>query len=275
MEYDAFQTSPVSLALDSLHTSAFHRGLGASVLVSPATEIHATEVESYAAKAYTRSNLVIVASGASADDLKPQIEEFWKDLPVGESLKTSPSKYVGGESRIPHRLSQNVFAMGFPGGSLYGSNVGPEYIVLSHLLGGPSNIKWSTGHSALAKLSSAISPSVSTLATNLPYSDAGLFAILIAGSAADVAKMATATIKLLRDIAKGSYAIKPEEVKRAIASARYSTYATAEARLSGLEPIGQAVLDTGKLLDLNPLVSLFDKVTPEKLKQAVARFNSL
>src|SRR5205814_2677354 len=68
-------------------------------------------------------------------------------------------------------------------------------------------------------------------------------------------------------IGKGSISIKPEEVKRAIASARYATYATSEARLSSLEPIGQAILDTGKVANLDEVVSGFDKITPEKLKQ--------
>jgi ubiquinol-cytochrome c reductase core subunit 2 len=272
LEYDAFQTSPVSLALDSLHTSAFHRGLGTSILISPTTPIHADQVEAYAKKVYTKANLVIVASGTSADHLKPQIAEFWKNLPSGEALKAAPTKYSGGENRIPHNSSQNIFAIGFPGASLY---AGPEYIVLSHLLGGPSNIKWSVGHSALAKLAAGISSNVSTLATSLSYSDAGLFTVLIAGSPSDVSKTAAATVKLLRDIAKGSHAIKPEEVKRAVASARYTTFAAAEARLSGLEPIGQSVLDNGKPIDLNTFVSHIAKVTPEKLKEVLHFFTTL
>jgi ubiquinol-cytochrome c reductase core subunit 2 len=135
------------------------------------------------------------------------------------------------------------------------------------LLGGSSHIKWSTGHSVLARLGSGISRNVNLLAVNIPYSDAGLFAILIGGSASDVSKTASATLKLLREIASGSHVIKPEDAKRAIASARYSTYAAAEARLSGLEPIGQSILDSGKPIDLDSIVSSFDKVTPDKLKQ--------
>jgi ubiquinol-cytochrome c reductase core subunit 2 len=266
LEYDAFQTNPVAIALDAVHSSAFHRGLGSSVLVSPTAPVHNHEVIEYARKAYTKANLVLVASGATAEELKPQIEEFWKDLPTGQALTSPASKFHSGESRISHRSSQNVYAIAFPGSALYGSNASPEQVVLAHLLGGPSPIKWATGHSAFAKVAAGISSNVNLLATNISYSDAGLFTILTTGSAGDVSKAASASIKLLRDIAKGS-AIKQEDVKRAIASARYATYAATETRLSGLEPIGQAILDTGKLVELDTVVSAFDKVTPDTLKK--------
>jgi ubiquinol-cytochrome c reductase core subunit 2 len=267
LEYDAFQTNPVALALDSIHSTAFHRGLGSSLLASPTSPVHTHDVIEYAKKAYTKANLILVASGANTDELKPQIEEFWKDLPAGQALTSPASKFSGGESRLPHRSSQNVFVVAFPGSSLYGSNASPEQVVLAHLLGGPSPVKWASGHSALAKIAGGISKNVNLLATNIAYSDAGLFTILATGSAGDVSKAASASIKLLRDIAKGGQTIKPEDVKRAIASARYATYAATEARLSGLEPIGQAILDTGKVVALDTVVSAFDKVTADSLKK--------
>jgi ubiquinol-cytochrome c reductase core subunit 2 len=267
LEYDAFQTSPVALALESLHSLAFHRGLGYNLLASPTSPVHIEEIAEYAQKAYSKANLVIVASGANSDELTPHIQEFWKDLPTGSSLSSPASKYFGGESRLSHRSSQNVFAIGFPGSALYGNNASPENLVLAHLLGGPSPVKWATGHSEFAKLANSVSNDVNLLATNIGYSDAGLFTILITGSAGDVTKAAAGSLKILRQIAKGSHAVKPEDIKRAIASARYATYAATEARLSGLEPIGQSVLDTGKVVDLDSVVSAFDKVTPDKIKQ--------
>jgi ubiquinol-cytochrome c reductase core subunit 2 len=267
LEYDAFQTSPVALALESLHSLAFHRGLGYNLLASPTSPVHIEEIAEYAQKAYSKANLVIVASGANSDELTPHIQEFWKDLPTGSSLSSPASKYFGGESRLGHRSSQNVFAIGFPGSALYGNNASPENLVLAHLLGGPSPVKWATGHSEFAKLANSVSNDVNLLATNIGYSDAGLFTILITGSAGDVTKAAAGSLKILRQIAKGSHAVKPEDIKRAIASARYATYAATEARLSGLEPIGQSVLDTGKVVDLDSVVSAFDKVTPDKIKQ--------
>jgi ubiquinol-cytochrome c reductase core subunit 2 len=273
LEYDAFQTNPVALALDSVHSAAFHRGLGSSLLASPTIPVHNSQVIEYAKQAYSKANLVIVASGASADELNPHIEQFWKDLPAGQALTSPASKFTGGESRISHRSSQNVFAIAFPGSSLYGSRTSPELVVLSHLLGGVSPVKWSTGHSAFAKLATGISQNVNLYATNIAYSDAGLFTILATGSAADVSKAASAAVKLLRDISKGGNALKAEDIKRATASARYATYAASEARLSGLEPIGQSVLDTGKVFDLDTVVSAFDKITPDKLKQARIPFH--
>ena len=272
MDYDALQTSPASLALGAIHSSAFRRGLGTPLLTSPTTQVHVEDVIAYAQVAYTKANLVLVASGANAEELAPQIQEFWNDLPAGKPLNTPPAKFSGGETRISHRSSQNVYAIAFSGSALYGPNSSPEHVVLAHFLGGFPRIKWATGHSSFAKIAEGVSKNVSLIATNIGYSDAGLFTILAMGEPIAASQAASAGVKLLRDIAKGTVSIKPEEVKRAIASARYNTYAASEARLSSLEPIGQAVLDGGKIPDTDSVIASFEKVTPEKLKQV---FNPL
>jgi len=130
---------------------------------------------------------------------------------------------------------------------------------------------WSRGQSAFSKVSASLSRGTALIATNIAYSDAGLFTIIAVGKSASMPKVASAALKLVKDIASGSVTIKPEEVKRAAASARYITYYTSEARLSNLEPIGQAVLDTGSAPDLDAVVAGYDKVTPEKIKQAAAK----
>jgi len=265
LEYDALQTSAVSLALDSIHNNAFHRGLGTNILASPFTPIHAHDIQSYARDVYTKSNLVLVASGAGIDDLP--VEEFWADLPTGKPLTSPPTKYSGGEGRIPHASKENVIAVSWPGSALYGPNSSPELHVLSHYLGGFARMPWSRGQSAFSKLATSISRGTALIATNIPYSDAGLFTFIAVGKTSSMPKVASAALKLVKDIASGSVTIKPEELKRAVASARYITYYTSEARLSNLEPIGQAVLDTGSVPDLNSVVAGYDKVTPEKIKQ--------
>ena len=264
------QANPTAVALDALHSAAFHKGLGNPLLALPTYHTQHQEVEEYAAQAYTKANLVLVASGATTDELKPQIEEFWKDLPAGKPLTSPASKFVGGETRIPHASGLQVYTIGFPGSASYGPSASPESVILAHLLGGVAPVKWSDGQSPLSRLTSSIStPNAPghVFATNISYSDAGIFTIITTGSAPYVSKAASGALKLLQDVAKGSHAIKPEDVKRAIASARYATYAASEARLSGLESIGQSVLDTGNVVDLDTVVSSFEKVTPEKLKQ--------
>ena len=268
MDYDALQTSPVDLALGAIHSTAFHRGLGSQLLISPQYQVHAKDIKAYANMAYSKANLVLVASGANTEELTPQLEEFWNELPAGQQLQTSPGKFSGGETRIDHRSSQNVYAISFPGSALYGPNTSPEHIVLAHLLGGSPRIKWASGHSSFAKIGEGVNASL--VATNISYSDTGLFAILAVGGPTQASQAASQGVKLLKDIGKGSVSIKPEEVKRAIASARYATYAASEARLSSLEPIGQAILDTGKVVNLDEVVAGFDKITPEKLKQVTS-----
>jgi ubiquinol-cytochrome c reductase core subunit 2 len=277
MDYDAVQASPPALALSALHSTAYHRGLGRSILASPTTPINIHQISDYGNLAYTKSNIVIVASGATAEELTPQIQEFWKDMPAGKPLHTSSAaKFHGGETRIAHKTaSSNVYAIAFPGSSLYGPNSSSEHIVLAHYLGGFPRIKWANGHSAFAKVSASLEGRANLFATNIGYSDAGLFCIMAVGGPFNVAEGIAQGLKALRDIAKGATTIKAEELKRAIASARYITYAASEARLSGLEPIGQSVLDTGKVPDTDSVVASYNKVTADKLKQVRNKTHSV
>jgi ubiquinol-cytochrome c reductase core subunit 2 len=268
LDYDAVQTAPPTLALQALHATAFHRGLGSPILASPTTPINVHQIAEYSTLAYTKSNVAIVASGATAQELAPQIQEFWKDMPVGQPLNTPAVKFHGGETRISHKTNgHNVYALAFPGSALYGPSSSPEQIVLAHYLGGFPRMKWGTGHTALAKVNASLEDGTKLLATNIGYSDTGLFVLMAVGTPFKVAEGITQGLKSLRNIAKGTTPIKDEELKRAIASARYMTYASSEARLSGLEPIGQAVLDTGKVPTTDSVVSSYDNVTADKLKQ--------
>jgi ubiquinol-cytochrome c reductase core subunit 2 len=266
LDYDALQTSSVALALNAVHTTAFHHGLGAEVIASPTIPVKIELVRAFANSAYSKANLVLVASGANAEELTPQLQEFWKDLPTGELLTTRKAKVSPGETRISHRSSSNAIAIAFPGSSLY-SQASPELVVLSHLLGGFPRVKWSKGQSALAKIAGSVGGDVELVASNIAYSDAGLFTILALGPSYSIGEATSQALKLLRDIAKGSATIKPDELKRAVASARYATYAAGEPRLSALESIGQAVLDTGKAPDYDSIVAEFNKVTSEKVQK--------
>ena len=268
LDYDAVQTSPPTIALSAIHGTAFHRGLGSPILASPTTPINVHQIAEYASLAYTKSNVVIVASGATTEELAPQIQEFWGDMPAGKPLPTPTVKFHGGETRIAHKTANhNVYAIAFPGSALYGPKSSPEQIVLAHHLGGFPRLKWANGHSAFAKVSAGLEGKVNLFATNIGYSDAGLFCIMAVGGPFNVAEGIARALRTLRDIAKGTTTIKADELKRAIASARYITYATSEARLSGLEPIGQSVLDLGKVPDTDSVVASYEKVTPDKLKQ--------
>ncbi|PNY29444.1 Cytochrome b-c1 complex subunit 2, mitochondrial [Tolypocladium capitatum] len=257
-----------ALALDNAHSVAFHTGLGAPVYPSPSTPyqkyLNEEYIASYADVVYTKPNIAIVADGASPDSLSRWVDQFFKDVPVasqsGQALKVEASKYYGGEQRTNH-AGGNSMVIAFPGSDNAGSK--PEIAVLASLLGGRSTIKWARGFSMLSK-ATAGSPGLSISATNLAYSDAGLFAVQLSGPAASVRKAAEETAKALKSIAAGT--VSKEDLTKAIANAKFDALEDAQLRGASMLLAGSGIVNSGKPSDLAALASSIDSVTTDKLK---------
>jgi ubiquinol-cytochrome c reductase core subunit 2 len=93
----------------------------------------------------------------------------------------------------------------------------PAIAVLVALLGGESTISRSPGFSLLSKISYGNARG-RVSASNLAYSDAGLLAIQLSGTAPGVRLAAEDAIKALRSISEGS--ISKEDLSNAIAKAK-------------------------------------------------------
>lgn len=262
----------VSFALDSVHTVAFHTGLGSALYPSSTTPLgpYMSEhtIASYAEAAYNKGNIALVADGASHSQLSKWGETFFKDIPSSSSsdlgLNTAASKYFGGESRTS-RPGANAYVIAFPGASL--SDNKPEISVLTALLGGQGNVKWTTGFSLLSKAASG-SPGVSATAQNQAYSDAGLLTIQISGPTAGVKKTAEEAVKAIKSIADGS--LSKEDVSKAIANAKFSLLSASETSGTGLVATGAQLIAGGKPLDVAAALKSLESVTAEKLKSVSA-----
>lgn len=151
--------------------------------------------------------------------------------------------------------------LAFPGSSF--GTFKPEIAVLTTLLGGQPNVKWSHGFSLLAKAAAA-SPGVSASATNLTYSDAGLLAIQISGTAASVRKTAKEAVKALRSIAAGS--TSKEDLTKAVAKAKFDALDASQSGVSTLVSAGSGIVQTGKPYQIAETVQSIGSVTADKLQ---------
>jgi ubiquinol-cytochrome c reductase core subunit 2 len=257
-----------SLALDTAHAVAFHNGLGDSIYpaVSSPYQKYMNEehISSYADVVYTKPNIAVVADGASPDSLSKWTSQFFKDLPAsaqsGQVLKTTPSKYYGGEQRLTSKAG-NAMVIAFPG-SDYASPKA-EIAVLAALLGGQPTIKWAPGFSLLSKATGSY-PGLSVSAKNLAYSDAGLLTIQLSGNAASVRHAATDAVKALNSVADGS--VSKEDVTKAIANAKFNALDEVQLRGPSLLLAGSGIVNSGKAFDLAALAKSIDGVTADKLK---------
>lgn len=267
---------PTDLAINSTHGVAFHRGLGTPLHPSSSTPLtkylNEQRLEAYSKVAYAKPNFAVVANGASHSDLSKWVGEFFSDSPSSPpsnvpALDTTPSKYYGGEERIAHDAG-NTMILAFPGSSSFtGGSYKPEISVLAALLGGESNIKWSPGFSLLSRATVAL-PQVHVATTHAVYSDAGLLCISLTGNANQVREASEEAVKTIKSIAAGE--VSKEDIKKAIASAKFKALESGENIAAGLELTGAGLVHGGKAHQIDEVGKSIDGVTEEQVKKVVA-----
>lgn len=259
--------SPPAIAADAIHALAFRRGLGNTILAETENDVHYSAIKDYAQKTYVKQNMAIVATGADANELHQLVAKHFADVPSGSSIQTAESKYFGGEVRVPFKSSIGHFVIGFPG-SPASPHAPAEYTILGNLLGGMSSIKWSAGNSILGQAAAHVGSSTKAIANHGAYSDTGLFSIYVMGPTASIKSVAKASVDALKKVSEG---VKPEELKRAIAQAKFNTYAAAEERTISAEAIGRSLLLDGKAPDVEGAVADLEKVTVDQLKKVAKK----
>lgn len=260
----------LNLALDSAHSLAFHRGLGASLHPTSSVPfkkyINADSIAEYAGAAYAKSNFAIVANGVQHEELNKWVGEFFSDASsqsTGE-LKPEQAKYYGGEERIAHGTG-NSMVLAFPGSSApTGSFYKPEVAVLAALLGGESSIKWSSGFSLLAKAIQGTSPSMHVATNSNIYTDAGLLTISLNGTAEDLRISAPKVVDSLKSIAQG---VSEEDVNKAKALAKFKELEFASGIQAGMEYTGAGLVRDSKPYQISEVAQSYDGVTAAKVKQ--------
>merc|ERR1712230_132970 len=249
--------SPASLALNSVHGVAFHRGLGEPLYATSSTPftkyLDAETIWEFSGAAYAKNNFAVVANGASHSELSKWVNEFLADVGTGSQkfkIESQATKYFGGEERIAHD-SGNVMILGFPGSSSFTS--------------GGSSIKWSPGFSLLSKAAKDF-PFAQVSTQHAAYSDAGLFYVTIAGNAQHVAEASKEVVDTLKKVASGDVA--EEDIKKATALAKFRALEAGQQTQAGLEATGTGLLAGGKPFQIDEVGAAIDKVTSEKVKAA-------
>lgn len=259
--------------MNSAHGVAFHRGLGNSLHPSSSTPmtkyLDENRLQQYSRIAYAKSNFAVVANGADHQELSKWINEFFTELDQSPpqdfpSTGTEPTKYYGGEERIAHD-SGNTMVIAFPGsGSATGSSYKPESQVLAALLGGQSNIKWTPGFSLLSKATAAY-PQAHIATAHHTYSDAGLLTISMYGNAGQIRQASQEVVKAIKNVAAGN--VNKEEVKKAIATAKFKALESGQNMNTGIELTGAGLVQGGKAYQIDEHGKSIDTVTEDEVKK--------
>lgn len=221
-------------------------------------------VAAFAQAVYTKPNIAIVADGATQDNLSKWIDPFFRDVPSSSTsplqLFTEATKYYGGEQRTS-LSGANALVIAFPGFNL--SSDKADVAILTALLGGESNIKWSPGFSLLAQAAAA-APGATVVAKNLAYTDAGLLTIQVTGSPVAVRKGAEEAVKALKSVAESG--LTKEVLTKAIAKAKFDLLSANELTGAGMVSAGNSLIHGGKIFEVASALKSYEAVTADKVK---------
>lgn len=262
MQYDfkKLNANPSRLSLEHAFGTAFHKGLGTPLLAAANKYVNPGSIEQYASQVYSKANIALVASGTPHAELSKWTTEFFKGLKTGSKVSGPATKYYGGEARVGSAFG-NVFVIAFPG-TPSSPNFNAEYKVLAHLLGGETAVKWNAGFSLLSRAIADL-PGVSAVAKQQHFTDAGLLYITVEGPDALLEKAGQAVVKAVQDVTN----VSEEDIKKAIAQAKFDVLAEAEDRSIGLELVGQSLLQNGTAPQVDSIVKAIDAVTADSVKK--------
>jgi len=257
-ESTAASADPATKALELAHTLAFRSGLGSSLFASPHPSFTSEDIRSFAASAFSSSNIAVLGTGIEQTTLANLVAKSLGK--IGSSTSTSTTaptaSYFGGETRVEsHEGPQTVFigfgAPGAPSADLaaFSAHISPQPAV-----------KWSQGISPIA---AAAPVGTSVQSVYLPYSDATLLGILIQGSsAAGVREAGKAAVQALKAGVKNA-----ADVKKAVAKARFAAASSLESRDGLFSLLGSKVL-AGSDASIATALSSFDKVGASSISKA-------
>ncbi|KIJ18112.1 hypothetical protein PAXINDRAFT_9197 [Paxillus involutus ATCC 200175] len=222
-EATAASKTPSTVAIEAAHALAFRTGLGASLFAGPHSPVSLDSVKSFAKEAFTSGNVAVVGTGIDSAGLAALVDKALAgaSLPTNTPLSSSPSKYFGGSTRIDSHEGPETVFIGF--GTTTPS---PALSVLSAHIAPSQSLKYPT----------AARPSTTTTPVHLPYSDAVLTGVLVQGPDAKSVKEAAKAV-----VDKLKTPLSAEELKIAVARAKFGAATTVEGREGLMDALGSKV----------------------------------
>ncbi|KAJ7281815.1 Metalloenzyme, LuxS/M16 peptidase-like protein [Mycena rebaudengoi] len=246
-EVNSLAADPATHAVELAHALAFRSGLGASLFAAPHTPITAGDVAQFASTAFS-SDIAVLGTGISQSALSALVTKSLAN-PAVAALASPASQYFGGETRLQaHGTPQTLF-IGFGAAGVSS----PELAALAAFVDPTPAVKWSRGSSPMLQHAGT-----SVRVVYLPYSDATLLGLVVQGPTTDAVREAgKAAVAAL----KGSATVKAEDLKSAIAKAKFRLASAADGRAGTIEILGSKVLAGLNETSLDASLAALDKVS--------------
>ncbi|KAF8591657.1 ubiquinol-cytochrome C reductase complex core protein 2 [Ramaria rubella] len=260
------RADPATHALELAHALAFRSGLGGSLFAAPHSHITVGDIQAYANSAFGKGNIAVIGTGIAQDTLARLIQKHLGSFVERTASTTTTTAYYGGETRVPFsehagQAPHTIFVgFGAPGKS------SAELAVLAAHLSPTPSVKWSAGTSPL---SATLPADTSAKTVLLQYTDATLFGLLVQGTSPQSVKEAGGVAVNALKNATTSKGINGEDLKKAVAKAKFLAASASEGREGLISSIGPSLL-AGLEISLDSTLASFDKVNASTLTKTVA-----
>lgn len=240
-ETEAASRDSATLAIDTAHSLAFRSGLGSSLFAPAHHDLTVEDIKSFASSTFTKDNIAVLGTGIDQATLSTLIEKAFAKAAARSAVSAPVSKYFGGETRLTGNGGPQTVFIGF---GTAGSPSAEHSALAAHLSPTPS-VKWSKGLSPLSSLPEG----TSVQPIYLPYTDASLFGLLVQGpTSTGIKEASNIAIAALKAASKG---IKPEELKTAVAKAKFAAASSVDTREGLVNTLGSKVCRSRPLILLH------------------------
>lgn len=247
-ESNTASSDPATRALELAHALAFRSGLGSSLFANPHHAVTVEDIKSFAASAFSKGNVAVLGTGIDQATLSKLVDRTLGSAPSAAAPSSLPSTYFGGETRLEADSGPQTVFIGY--GTAGPSD--PAIAALAAYLSPTPSLKWSKGLSPLSELPQG----TSIQSVYLPYSDATLFGLLVQGTTtAGVKEAGKLAVKAL----KGVLSVKAEDLKKALAKAKFTAASSIDNRDGIINILGPKVF-AGSDASLDSTLTAFDKV---------------
>lgn len=241
ISFDTRTASSNSLtrSLEAAHAIAFRSGLGSSLFAPDHPHFSVDDIKAFAQRAFVKDNVAVIGTNIEASTLNKLVDASFVGVAganaVDGVIETPASRYFGGETRLEaaHDGLQTVF-IGFGTTNI---STSAELATLAAHLSTTSSVKWARGLSPMVQ---AIPEGTSVQSLYLPYSDAGLFGLVVSGRTVEGVKEAgKVAVEVLKKSTKG---LTEDELKIALAKAKFGAASAVESREGLIRDLGAKVM---------------------------------
>jgi predicted Zn-dependent peptidase len=263
-EIGAVEDTPDDLVLDLFSAAAWPgQPIGRPILGTRegVSAFDRSAIDAYLRRRYRAGDSIVAAAGAVEHErLVARAEALLAALGAENADPPEPAAYRGGEILVKRKLEQTHIVVGFEGRAILAPDHDAAHVFAAATGGGMSS-------RLFQEVREKRGLAYSIYAFHWAYSDSGLFGFYAGAAAKDAGELMAAALDCLAEAAER---LDEDEVRRAKAQLKVSTFSALESPSSRAQQLARQTFVHGQPLSLEDMLARIDAITVEDVRKAGA-----